>query len=151
MKVAVVGPRKGGDTEVAADFCRELYRQNPDIVLLSGGAKGIDATAEFIWSQLGGRVWSYRITQRDPGSWQIEKWEYGGDLPPKRYVLQAEPDFADPRSALFYRSMLVAEAADRVVGFAGKLTMRGTEFTLTYASDQGKPIHVWREGTWQDQ
>jgi hypothetical protein len=44
--------------------------------------------------------------------------------------------------------MLGVEEADRVVGFESKLTMRGTDFTLGYATDRGKPVHVWRDGAW---
>jgi hypothetical protein len=132
-----------------AALCRELYGQDPEIVLLSGGARGVDSTAEFSWHQLGGLVNSYRIKKLAPGKWVVEKWVYRKGERLLRAVLQAEPSFQDPTSALFYRSMLVAEAADRVCAFAGRGLMRGTEFT-TWVARNGyqKPVHLWRDGAW---
>lgn len=148
--MAVVGPRQGADTEVVADFCRALYVQDPRVVLLSGGARGVDAVAESTWQSCGGRVWSYRIHQLGPDKWGVEKWEYGGDEQATRAQLHGHPTFMDPTSALHYRSMLVAEDCDRVVAFEGKLTMRGTEFTITIAHESyRKPVHVWN-GTWRE-
>jgi len=151
VKVAVVGPREGGDTDVAADFCRELYRLNPEIVLVSGGAKGIDQVAETTWHGLGGRVWSYRIRKLAEDSYGVEKWEYGGDEPPLRFLIEAEPTFADPVSALTYRSMLAVEASNRVVAFAGQFAWHGTQKTISLARElYHKPVHLWRDGRWEE-
>lgn len=145
-----MGPRQGADTDVCSDFCHELYRQNPEIVLVSGGARGIDQVAETTWQQLGGTVWSYRIHQRAPDTWGIDKWAYGGGDQAVRAVLQGHPTFMDPTSALKYRSILVVEDCDRLVAFEGKLSMYGTQFTIAIAHESyHKPVHIWN-GTWRE-
>lgn len=150
MKVAVVGPRQGADTEVVADFCRALHQQDPSVVLISGGAKGVDQIAESTWQQLGGLVWSYRAHQRDPDTWGVDKWVYGGEEQATRASLHGHPTFADPVSALKYRSILVVEDCDRLVAFEGKLSMYGTAFTIAIAHESyHRPVHVWN-GTWRE-
>ena len=147
--MAVVGPRQGADTDIVGDFVRQLYRENPAITLISGGAKGVDSVAESTWFGLGGLVWSFRIRQLGQDTWAAEKWVYSqqGDQN-ARFVLQGHPTFMDPVSALFYRSTLAADEADQVVAFEGRGKMRGTEFTYSYAKDRGIPVHLWQDGRW---
>ena len=149
MKVAVVGPRQGADTEAVVQFCHELYGKNPEIVLISGGAKGADSVAEFTWHGLGGLVWSYRAKKEAEEAWYAEKWEYQKRGENKRFVLQAYPAWKDARSALFFRNMLMAEEADRLAAFLGPRSMGGAEWTAAYAKDIGRPVHIWRDGAWE--
>ena len=135
--------------EACAAFCRDLHRSYPQAIVVSGGAKGIDLTAERTWYQLGGQVWSYRSKKLAEGKFVVERWEYrkGGSI--TRYPLHSEPSWADFASANWYRSMLVAELADRIVAFHGSNTMRGTEFTVWVAREaERKPVHIWKDGAW---
>lgn len=147
-KVAVVGPRKGADLEAVDGFVQSLYARQPDTILVSGGADGVDTRAEKGWLVLGGTVWSYRIRKKRYDCFAIEKWEIGRGGS-RLFELISEPTWMDSVSALFYRSMLVAEIADRVVAFHGKERMTGTEFT-TFVSKQAeqKPTHIFSNGEW---
>jgi len=127
---------------------RSLFAQQPDALVLSGGAEGVDQAAETEWLSLGGQVWSYRIRKHGDEDFRIQKWELGPE--PKTYELLGEPTWLNPTSALLYRSMLVAEAADRIVAFHGNDLMRGTEFTVWVGREgEQKPTFVWRDGAWE--
>jgi hypothetical protein len=141
VKIAVVGPRKGGNKEAVEEFVTDLYSKAPDTILVSGGAEGVDSWAETTWLQLGGVVWSYRIKKLGYDSFTAEKWELGTDQP-RVFELLGEPHWADPKSALYYRDMLAAEAADKVMAFEGIDRMRGTEFTV-FVSTQGEQKETW--------
>ena len=53
MKVAIVGTRTYPDLEQVRDFVRQL---SPDDIVISGGAKGVDETAEDEARKLGMEV-----------------------------------------------------------------------------------------------
>jgi hypothetical protein len=148
-KIAVVGPRRGADLEAVEMFVREMRNTNYCSILVSGGAEGVDQKAEQTWIALGGKVWSYRIRKTGADKYEIEKWEIDPHGRSRVYLLLNEPSFLDPVSALHYRSMIVAEVADRVVAFAGIDRMRGTDFTIWVAKEgEQKPVHLWKDG-WQ--
>lgn len=143
-RVAVVGSRDGADLQKVYDFLLELREKHPDTILVSGGARGVDHWAEQNWIKLGGRVESYRICQvnEKPKTYGVELWEFGGDEPRITFLFD-EPDWANPKSALFYRSMLIAAACDRLVAFYGPLPTRGTGFTLEIAQNEERPTYVF--------
>ena len=146
MKIAIVGPRQGADLEAVRLYVESLPR---DTTVVSGGATGVDITAETHWLAQGGRVWSYRIRKRGDEKYVIEKWDMGGERPAV-HDLQLEPSWADPTSALLYRSMLVAEAADEIRAFGNGNKMRGTEFTIFVGREgEQKPTFVWEDGEWR--
>lgn len=148
MKIAVVGPRKGADLEAVESFVTNLYEQSPEAILISGGAEGVDSKAETTWLALGGIVWSFRIRKTGSDKYETEKWELGTSQP-KAYLLLNEPTWATPASALYYRSMIVAAEADRIVAFHGPMRMSGTEFTTWVAREgERKPTHVYTDGHW---
>jgi hypothetical protein len=148
-KIAVVGPRKGADLEAVEGFLRSLWLDPYEYIIVSGGAEGVDKTAEQTWLSLGGIVWSYRIRKKAEEHFVTEKWELGGEQP-RVFELLGEPSWMDPVSALHYRSMIVADEADKIVAFSGIDRMRGTDFTI-WASIHGeeKPTYVWRDGEWE--
>ncbi len=149
-KIAVVGPRKGADKEAVESFVRSLYTQQPDATLVSGGAEGVDTWAEQLWISLGGRAWSYRVRKVTYDHFVTDKWEIGGGQA-RIYELIAEPSWADYVSALLYRSMLVAEIADKICAFSGIDKMRGTEFTVTIATNDAHnaPVYLWQDNAWE--
>jgi hypothetical protein len=105
--------------------------------------------AETTWYQLGGLVWSFRIKKLSPDNYGVEKWIYSKAEGIHKYLLHGEPTWANPASALLYRSMIVAAEADQVVAFHGSARMRGTEFTTWVAREgERKPVHVWQDGGW---
>lgn len=121
-------------------FIDSLYRAQPDTILVSGGAQGVDQTAESHWYDLGGRVRSYRPAKYDD-VYGIEIWNYGGFEP--AHVLPVEHQrvsFADYRSAAVFRDWMIAESVDRLVGFyrdkRAKLAS-GAALTASLAKDRG--------------
>ena len=147
-RIAVVGPRRGAEQGVVQDFVRALHQQSPSAILVSGGADGVDSWAEAAWLALGGAVESYRVRKHGEDDFRIERWELGGDSP-RVVPLLNEPSWYDWKSALLYRSMVVAEVADRVCAFEGRDRMRGTEFTVWVSREaEQKPTYLWRDGEW---
>lgn len=144
MRVAIVGSRRGADLDHVEQFARALYEKDPDAILVSGGADGVDRRAESTWQGLGGKVVSYRVKQLKPDSWGIEMWKIGSWETPSVQILAAHPTWADRTSALFYRDALVAEHADKVVAFfaPGRRTT-GTQTTLDFAAGAGRETYEY--------
>ena len=138
-RVAIVGSREGVPAEVVRSFVRQLWEKHPDTILVSGGAVGVDRIAEQEWLRLGGQVESYRPVQMAVDVYGVEKWELGGSSP-RVYALVNDLTFENYKSAALYRDTMIAEAADRIVGFVKRGGSRGTEFTLEWGEEsQPKP------------
>lgn len=140
--VAIVGSRRGADLEAVKEFVHALYAKQPDTLLVSGGADGVDRTAEQTWLELGGKVKSFRVREQGLQKFAIECWELGGEQP-SCYVLVDHPTWPERVFALFYRNTLIAEAADRVVGFYQRGRSAGTLFTVGWGKDQGLPVYEY--------
>jgi hypothetical protein len=145
-KIAIVGNRKGADMQQVLDFMRALHARQPDSLIVSGGAAGVDQMAESTWFRLGGRVLSYRPAPYGPDGYGIEVWNYGGAqaaevLPVECQQVQA----ADYASVALYRDTLIAENVDRLVAFyrAGMTWGSGTAFTEGWARDRGVPTYTF--------
>lgn len=143
MKLAVVGSRQGADLEHVEQFVRSL----PDgLTIVSGGAAGVDTTAEQTWRSLGGSVVSFRV-KRFPDYGRDEV--YGvqrldlNDTEPRATDLIHEPTFATYVSALVFRDMLIAEECDRVAAHMRKGGSRGTKMTCQFARNEGKPVYEY--------
>ena len=143
-KVAVVGNRKGADMAQVVAFIDSLHAFQPDTLVVSGGAKGVDELAESSWFRLGGKVRSYRPAPFGDG-YGIEIWNYGGSEP--AHVLSVEHQrisFANYKSAAIYRDWMIAESVDRLVGFyrdnAAKL-VSGAALTASLARDRGVSVY----------
>lgn len=139
-RVAIVGSREGADLDAVREFVHALREKYPGSILVSGGASGVDQTAEQEWLSLGGKVESFRpLKRRD--SWVIELWELGGDNP-RCYVLETEPSWADFKSAATFRDILIVEVADRTVVFVRFGGSRGAGFTAEMSENcYGKPTY----------
>lgn len=145
MQVAIVGSRKGADLNQVRHFVTELMRKHPDTILVSGGADGVDKTAETLWIELGGRVLSYRARedQHDPERWVITEWKLGSWDRPMVRDYPGQPSFANAVSALFYRDALIAELSDKVVAFFGHYRTSGTQSTLDFAVAEGRDTYEY--------
>jgi predicted Rossmann fold nucleotide-binding protein DprA/Smf involved in DNA uptake len=140
-RIAVVGSRKGVRLDIVQTFMVTLAMQQPDSVVISGGADGVDSTAEEEWVRHGGTVVSYRPrAMHKPNeieSWAITKLTMG---PNPSVEILSLPTFADIASALFYRNTLIVDDADRVVAFHAHHSP-GTAHTKAYAKDRGVPVY----------
>lgn len=145
-RVAIVGNRKGADLAHVVRFMDSLHAKQPDSLVVSGGAEGVDQQAESAWFRLGGRVRSYRPAPYGDG-FGVEIWNYGGSEP--AYVLPVEEqrvEFADYKSAAFYRNWQIAEDADRLVAFYRDKAAEmhsGTAMTVSLARDREVPVYTF--------
>lgn len=140
--IAVVGSRRGADTSAVVQFVRALHAKQPDSILISGGADGVDKLAEQTWLELGGKVKSFRTRELAPTKHAVEVWNLGGDEP-NCFVMAAEPTWYDREGALFYRNSLIAEHADRVVAFFRRGRSVGTQSTVDFAIGAGRPVYEY--------
>src|SRR5437660_12638024 len=76
--VAIVGSRRGADLGAVKEFVHALYVKQPDTLLVSGGADGVDKLAERTWLELGGRLRSFRVRELSPTKHAVEEWWLGG-------------------------------------------------------------------------
>jgi hypothetical protein len=136
MKVGIFGSRDGVPQEVVAQYLAPRF--NPSIILVSGGARGVDSFAEQAWQSLGGNIISLRPVRLDPDRWAVERWETKEQ---RVYIPLGHPEWADFNSAAFYRDMLIAEESDRGVAFRHNYS-RGTGHTITFFETLGKPCAV---------
>ena len=139
--VAIVGSRRGADLEAVKEFVHALHAKQPDTLLVSGGADGVDKTAEQEWLALGGHVWSFRVREQGPEKFVIEMWDLGNE--PKCFILTNEPTWANRTSALFYRDALIAEHSDRVVAFYRRGRSGGTQTTVDFAVGAGRHVYEY--------
>jgi hypothetical protein len=142
VRLAVVGSRQGADLDHVREFVSALPA---DVLLVSGGAIGVDQTAEQTWLERGGKVVSFRPKQLTPGPHQgaeaeygIEVWELGGDRP-RVYMHEGYPTGASYKDAAFLRDILIAETCDRLVAFYKRNRSWGANFTQGWAHDMNRP------------
>ena len=111
MKIAVVGSRDFPDMELVRAFVRSLPK---DTVIISGGARGVDRTAEEEAKKLG------MVTEIYPADWQTHGKKAG-----------------------FLRNKQMVDAADRIVAFHDGVS-RGTLHTINLAKAADKPVEIRR-------
>lgn len=142
--IAIVGSRQGANLDDVRSFVEALWQRQPDSVVVSGGAAGVDSLAESEWSRRGGKVKSFRPIALGLERYAIQTWEYGGDDQPRVYIDTRDPDFTNYSSACLYRDMLIAETATRLVAFYRRGRSRGTAFTVENAREaHGKPVYEY--------
>jgi predicted Rossmann fold nucleotide-binding protein DprA/Smf involved in DNA uptake len=113
MKIAVVGSRDYPDLGQVSDFIKKIASKYPDATIVSGGAKGVDTTAQLMAEALN---LSTEIFLPD--------WEAFG------------------RSAGYKRNVQIVEAAEVVVAFQFNGS-RGTQHTIEIARKAGKRVYVY--------
>ena len=108
--MAIVGSREFGDLEQVREYVRGLPQ---DTIIVSGGAGGVDITAEREAKAQGLNVEIY-----------YPRWDLHG------------------RGAGFARNRLIVAKSHRVVAFwDGK--SRGTQHTVSVAKEMGRPCEVF--------
>lgn len=110
MRVAVVGSRGYADLDEVRAYVRSLPEGT---IIISGGAKGVDAAAEEAGGRRGHVVESYRP----------DYVTHGGKLAP------------------IMRNKTIAERCDRMVAFYDG-NSRGTAHAIECATKLGKPVEV---------
>lgn len=136
----MIGSRFGIDTSRVDSFLRELRATYPEIVVVSGGAEGVDNAAEQSWRSLGGEVVSFRPTARDAQSFTIMRVEMGATNAMYDLYYSGHPTWAEYAGACFYRDMLIADEAERCVAFWNGRS-KGTANTMDLFRGRGKPVH----------
>jgi YspA, cpYpsA-related SLOG family len=109
MKIAIVGSRDYPDLGAVVRFVKGLP---PGTVVVSGGARGVDRTAEQAARAAGFEVLIF------PADWE----KHG-------------------RMAGFKRNVQIVNASDEVVAF-WDLRSHGTKHTLDFAKSVGKPVKI---------
>lgn len=140
MRLAIVGSRHGVSQDRVERYLDELHAKHPDVVVVSGGAEGVDTFAEQGWLKRGGRVVSLRPKRTDEG-YVIEEWR----LPDGGVHSQLVPAFADRAGACIYRDLMIAERCDRLTAFMRRGGSNGTRITIGFAKDEGKPVSEFEE------
>lgn len=139
-KLAIVGSRWGYDSGQLAAFVQELFREAPDTIVISGGAKGADEQAEGMWRMLGGEVWSLRPREdEETKHWGVEGHVYKPGALGAVTELTWTEIFKDFRSAAAFRNWMIVEECDRLVAFLRPGGSAGANFTLALAHDIGRP------------
>ena len=110
MKVAIVGTRTYPDLEQVREYVRQL---SPDDIVISGGAKGVDETAEDEARKLGMEVISLS-----------PEWNKYG------------------KRAGLMRNDLIVAMADCVVAFWDGVS-RGTKYTIDKAKEKNMIVQVF--------
>lgn len=136
-RIAIVGSRDYPDE--AEVFSYVLSLASDDIVV-SGGARGVDETAEGAARARGLAVISYRPVKRH-GRWRIAKI-VRPDTEGVGTVLEPET-FTSFGAAAYFRNGLIVAASDSVVAFwDGKSP--GTRNARELAEQAGKPLETRR-------
>lgn len=141
MYVGVAGSRNFPDLALVA---RVVELMEADDILVSGGARGVDSTAEARARGVHIPVLSFRpknLVVENPG-WCIERVVYDLEGEPARTNLPGRyPGFAP---AAFVRNGFIVELAERMVIFWDGHS-NGTKDTLRKAQAKGIPVDLIRD------
>ena len=143
MHIAIVGSRNYPyleDVTRLVGMIAEDDKKEPGFVVVSGGAIGVDTTAETEAIRLGLPVISFRVYSLSTEEHGIEEWHMGAQ-PYVRKMLD-HPTWANYESALMYRNTLIIQRADRVVAFRAAWS-RGTTLAMDFARAAGKPLREY--------
>lgn len=150
MRVAIVGSRDWADLDRVCQFVKALAKKYPRAIVFSGGARGVDETAEEAAYLSGLSVVSYRPV-RIAESDEAECWtvRISTDRQSARdWVLEKRsvpaPTFGSFRAAAFFRNFWLSEDGEQIVAFQ-RNGSRGTQNTIDNARSLGKEPHIYRE------
>jgi predicted Rossmann fold nucleotide-binding protein DprA/Smf involved in DNA uptake len=121
MKVAIVGSREFKDEALVNAILTKLAANDPDVWIVSGGARGADTLAATA-------CYDHNL------KCTVHKADWNGPL---------------GKGAGFARNKLIVEDADMVIAlFADGPKSRGTMHTVGLALLAKKPVHAYHEGRW---
>lgn len=137
--VAVVGSRQPSSYGIAVTKRVVTDLVQKDIVVISGGAAGIDGTAHLTALEAGGltaAVLGHGVDQVYPAK-HIKLFE---SIAQNGWLLSEYPPGTRPKRHFFpARNRLVAALSDALIVTAAK-PKSGTLITASFAADQGKPV-----------
>jgi hypothetical protein len=137
MIVAVVGSRHYPDLEAVEDYVRDLL---PHVIVVSGGAIGVDRTAERMAIARKLKVVSYR-PEKEGNRWIINRYTFvRGTLHEWKKIEGVS--FGGFRDAAFYRNGLIMEAANLAYVFRAKGTSNGTDNAIEHAKRLVTPLVI---------
>lgn len=138
MRVAIFGSRSYPDLEQPRAFVSALRDKYPQATVISGGAEGVDTTAEQQAIEVGLEVLSFRPIELEPERFGVEVWHLGISQPFVERLSGIPHDiWGDWVGAVLWRDMLLAEVADRGIAFWHDRS-RGTSFTIDRFQAEGK-------------
>lgn len=142
--VGIVGSRDFPSLDAVERWISALATKHPGAVIVSGGARGVDRTAERMASSRGLEVVSFRpyrfMSIADREEWSFETFTEGARaqaLVVERKLRINPPTFTSFRDCAFHRNGLIVELADHVVAFWDG-TSRGTQDSISKARRAGK-------------
>ena len=118
-RVAIIGSREYGDLDQVRSFVAGLQRKHPGSVVISGGARGVDAVAAAAARSVGLQVVVLPA-----------QWRQGGVF---------------DRSAGCRRNAAIVAACDVLVAFWDGQS-RGTAHAVSAARRAGKQVFVYEKG-----
>lgn len=141
--MGIVGSREFPHLDDVRAFVHSLVEKYPQAVIVSGGAKGVDTTAEQEALGLGLDIVSFRPTKLADEEYGVDRWELGLDKP--RKITLGEPAsrmWATYAGAAWYRNLLIAETSDVGVGFWDERS-HGTQQTKDAFTAEKKDFHLY--------
>ncbi|MGD2071982.1 MAG: SLOG family protein [Candidatus Thorarchaeota archaeon] len=113
MRVAIVGSREFPDRELVESIIQQLIVDYKNIILVSGGARGVDSWAEEVFHRY------------------------------NKMVIVHYPDWNKyGKKAGFLRNKLIINDANMIIAFwDGK--SKGTKHSINLAIEAGKPINIY--------
>lgn len=137
--VAVVGSRHYPDLEEVQDFVRNLL---PHVIVVSGGAKGVDQAAEKMAVARRLETISYRPVELDSGRFVIARHHYKGGIHYPVEYMQQLGEFYSFREAAFFRNEMIVAQATHVRVFRAPGKSNGTDNATKHAMRLGKSLKV---------
>jgi len=134
-RVAIIGSRDYPDLGEVTAYVESLPAGT---VVVSGGARGVDQTAEKAARARGLTVVSYRPVKHDK-VWRVVRETFVGGAWER---IPREATFPTFRQVAFFRNALIAEDCTRMVAFWDGRS-RGTHNALGHARRFGRPFEVW--------
>lgn len=113
MKIAIVGSRNFGNLNLVKNIVKQIKEKYPDAIIISGGCRGVDKTAEIAAIRCGLKTLIF------PADWDT----YG-------------------KKAGFLRNVTIAQSCDILLAFWDNLS-KGTAHTINTALDLKKKVYIY--------
>lgn len=141
--IAVIGSRRYPFLSDVAALVERIAQDDPSNVVVSGGAEGVDKTAETVAYACGIRAISFRVVELAMESFGVQEWHIG----PEGYVriMVEQPTWLNFNSALQFRNSIIVERADRVVAFWDGIS-HGTGLARDFAHAYKRPMRTYGVG-----
>ena len=144
LKVAIVGSREHPDPSVVVPMIYSLTERygREGWMLVSGGAPGVCERAERTAQDHWVTVMSFRPYQVAGDEWRARKWTLG-QYPSVETLQDPHPCWASFSGAAFYRSLLIAQEADKALVYWNGRS-RGTQHEIDFFAAANVPTYIYR-------